>query len=394
MAAALVAYVAFVVYQSLADGGGWACRGPILGLAVRVSRTDLLANVIAYVPVGALCVLVLSGRTVGERWLGRRVAWAIIAGVAGGAVLSVCMEMAQACQPARVSSGYDVATNVLGSALGAVAAGFLQAVTVPPVSSTARAVSALHLLTAAVIVGWVASQTLPWTFSVDVGTFRSNLSFLLHWRGVEALDGWRVLRHAGAWVAIGCACRLLARTSARTAGALVAAAASALFLQVLLDARAPLSFEELLGLALAAGITLLAVVSPAGRRAAAPWWAVGLAVGALSSVAAYELEPGRGVAAAGFSLWPQVGLAGLRGAIDYAVLFGWLGLACATADRWTRGEDARSSVRWSAIAVLLMFACELVQVSMPGRGADVSAPLFTLLGILMTRALLAVGRVT
>jgi VanZ family protein len=391
---ALPAYAAFLVYQSVAAGGRWTCRGPVLDVAARISRTDLLANLLAYVPLGVLLVLAMSRRAADERSPSRSPLVVALVGAACVTVLSTAMEVVQACQAARVSSVYDVLTNVAGGLAG-ILGGFAlttRAVAPPLLAGVhGRSHRWLPSLTLAVVVVWIASQTLPWTFAVDVGTVRSNLSFLRRGPGLDALDGWRVLRHAAAWVAIGAACHLLVRNAARRALTIAAAITASLTLQLLLDARAPLSIEELLGVVV--GTVIVAppsLLGAPGRTRTYPW-AAAVFLGALGSVAAYQLQPAAGGTAAGtFSIWPQVGLAGLRGALDYAMLFAWFGLASVVATEWARHDAARRAARWwPAVAVAAALALEIVQMRMPGRGADLSAPFFTLLGVLATRACLA-----
>ena len=395
IALALAAYATFIVYQSLAAGGRWACDEPMIGFAARISRTDLLANVLAYAPLGVLLALAIPRAAADGRSPARRTGFVVLAGTACVAALSAGVEAVQACQSARVSSAYDVIGNVAGGAAGILAGLALRtqgAVPLRGARAPGRTGSRLPWLTLAVVVAWIGSQALPWTFSVDVGTVRSNLSFLRRGPGLEALDGWRVLRHAGAWCAIGCAVRLLAADRRRWLVATGAALASAMLLQLVLDARAPLSLDELVGVAV--GLAIVAVPAALIRTGAArPYpWAAGVFIGALASIAAYELQPGDGVARfPTFSVWPQVGLGGLRGALDYAMLFAWFGLASVVAARWAIRDVPRTwPAWWPAIAVTTTFALELAQMWMPGRGADLSAPILTLLAVLATRACLAV----
>ena len=114
----------------------------------------------------------------------------------------------------------------------------------------------LRALTALVAGAWVVSQTMPWVFSADVGTLRSNLSFLRHWSDGPPLDAWNALRHAGAWVAVACACRLVAPSARLAAAGFVFTGGVSLLLQMLMDARTPLSFEELIGMGISAAFVL------------------------------------------------------------------------------------------------------------------------------------------
>jgi len=209
-ALALLLYTTFIVYQSLAHGGAWGCTGAVLEWGARVSRSDMLANIVAYVPLGLLLVLATTSRSGALP----RLMVTMLGGIAAVALLSVSMELVQSCQASRVSSVYDLMANVTGGLVG-VSGGLVfrwASAGTGLVASHHGAASdrRLRLLTVAVVGAWVASQTVPWVFAVDLGTLRSNLSFLRHWSDGPPLDPWRVLRHAGAWVAVACACRLAA----------------------------------------------------------------------------------------------------------------------------------------------------------------------------------------
>lgn len=396
---ALVVYTAFVAYQTLAGGGAWECASPILAVPRRVPRSDAVANVIAYVPLGLLFVWATTRRwepSSAIRIPPQRILATALMGVAATAALSACLELVQACQAHRVSSLYDLIANVVGGALGAAAAIVLRTATHGPDTPISLRLATregrLRLLTIMVVVIWIVSQTMPWTFAVDVGTMRSNLSFLRRaWDG-PALDGWRVLRHAGAWIAVAAACRLVGRNSRRSAVLLGLAGAASLLLQVLLDARAPLSSEELAGMALAT-MSMVVPMSLAGSSTSGWRWGLVLLTGALTAVVAYELRPEPGAPTQAFSWWPRVGLGGLLGALDYALFFGWLGLSAVVGAHWADADGDRHARRlWPAAVVLATLVLEGTQIWVPGRGPDVSAPVFTLLAVLLATAVLADGQ--
>lgn len=378
-------YAVFLAYQSLADGGAWQCGGAAVGFDVRVSRTDLVANVVAYVPLGLLCALAAH----------RRLARQVVAGFVLPTMLSLMLELVQSCQAGRVSSAWDWSANTAGAALGVAAAmlvDVLRAQGAAPGGGASGERTTLRLLTAGVALGWVVSQTAPWVFSVDVGTVRGNLSFLKRALTDPTVDLFHVARHAGAWLAIACACRLWAERGARAAALLAAVAGLSLGLQLLLAVNRPLSLDELVGMLPAAGLGAALAWSRASRRVGArPSWALALFWGAWLACAAYQLRPDPGAAGpSAFHWWPRVGLGGLRGALDYALLFGWFGVAASTADAWRAMPAARH--RLAALAIGSMFLLELVQTTIPGRGPDLSAPLFTALGVLMARAILRSSR--
>lgn len=388
---ALLLYVTFVAYQSLADGGAWACHGPLLSLPRRASRSDVLANVVAYVPLGLLFVWAFSRRWASDasaETSSLKVMAMALMGIAATTCVSASMELVQACQDRRVSSAFDLAANALGGALGVLAAIGLQTIprrrSSPAASPLTTPDGRLQLLTALVALVWILSQTMPWVFAADVGTIRSNLSFLKRF-GEQAFDTWRWLRHAGAWMAIACACRLAGRDARRGLLWLVVSGAISLVLQVLLDARAPLSIEELAGMTTAA-----VVVLPLWR--AGSGWPAGLLAGSALAVAAYELRAEPGAAVQAFSWWPRVGLGGLLGALDYALFFGWFGLTAVVGAQWATARGGRYARQiWPLAAVAITLALEVVQTTLPGRGPDLSASMFTLLAVLLATSLLVDG---
>ncbi len=269
-ALALLLYAGFIVYQSLAGGGAWQCGGAVLSMNVRLSRSDLLANVVAYVPLGLLWGLATTGPAIAG-W--RTLAGRVVVGLSLLATVSVTLELVQACQVARTSSAYDSAANALGGAAGLSVALLLRASADRLNRSAVRHWHAtsdawLRAVTAMVAAGWVVSQTMPWVFAVDVGTLRANLSFIRHWWDGPPFDVWRAAWHAGAWLAVACACRLVAGDQKVAAAGFVCIGGLSLFLQLLLDARAPLSFEELIGMGIGA-VLVLPLMLHAGRQPAA-----------------------------------------------------------------------------------------------------------------------------
>src|SRR5690606_17914089 len=111
LTSALLAYLLFVAYQSL-EGGRLAAGGcgiPLLQQGVRLSWSDGLANLVAYMPLGLLV----------SAWLGpRRRGAALLAGFLAISAFSLSMELLQACLDKRVSSWFDWSTNSAGGLIG------------------------------------------------------------------------------------------------------------------------------------------------------------------------------------------------------------------------------------------------------------------------------------
>jgi len=116
----LTAYLALVVYASLHPFSGWRDSGlsSFAFLAAAwpryVTAFDIIANVAAYFPLGALILLAAYPRVQG-------VAAAVLA-IATGAAVSLSLEAVQGFLPTRIPSNIDFACNALGAALGALVA--------------------------------------------------------------------------------------------------------------------------------------------------------------------------------------------------------------------------------------------------------------------------------
>ncbi len=378
LVAALVGYLAFVAYQSLAGAAPGACVTPLLQQGSRLSRGDGLANLVAYVPLGLLAAARLASMR--NRGLAFGIAFSL------ASMCSLSMELLQACLPGRVSSWYDWVTNSAGGLLGAVAlpaaARLARALRTRP--GCAAAMEAPLGWPAALCVGaWLLLVLAPWRFTLDVGTLRGNLAFLKHAAdAVAGFEPWRALRYGFGWMAIGFALRASGLAVADALRLLALLVAAAVLGQVLL-AVPSLSFEELAGMALALAATALAGANGAGPRLPAAF--------ALLSVLAYQLAPQPGVPAPDtFSWWPRIGRGGLLGALELALLFGWLGAALSLSLRALaqRGADvSRRRVAWPAATAGVLLLTEIAQGWIPGRSPDTSAPLVMLLGFMVAWAL-------
>lgn len=362
LAGALVLYLAFIAYQSLAGGARQACAVPLIDPGAGWSGSDALANVVAYVPAGLLGgALALSFGGPFGGFAARAVALLALS------AFSLSMELMQACLSGRVSSWVDWTTNSFGAALGLVALPLvLRGLHRLPASHPRRARAPAQVAFAAwlVVAAWLASSTAPWRFTFDVGTVRSNLAFLAT---VPVLNAWDVARHAFAWMAVAAALRALVDDRARASLALAVALAVSLGAQALLVGRA-LSWSELAGAALGVSVAwVLLMPASSGRLARL------MPMLALASVAAYELAPGRwswGLGG-GFSWVPLVGRGQLLAALDFALYFCWFAFVLVLSLRWRRART-RTAVALGGFAVAAMLALEAAQRTIPGRIADTS----------------------
>jgi VanZ family protein len=117
---ALAMYALLVAYASWYPFSGWHSIGisPFAYLSAPLpyywTKFDVLTNVVGYVPFGTLVVFALYPHV--------RRAWAVMLAVCSGALLSGTMEVVQNYLPNRVASNLDLAANVFGVLLGALAA--------------------------------------------------------------------------------------------------------------------------------------------------------------------------------------------------------------------------------------------------------------------------------
>lgn len=115
----LAAYTLLVGYASLHPLTGWRDAGvrPFAFLDAfwpqYYTRFDIVANMLAYMPFGALAIVALHPRVRG--------ATAAALAVLAAAALSISMETLQNYLPTRIPSALDFALNTAGAAIGALA---------------------------------------------------------------------------------------------------------------------------------------------------------------------------------------------------------------------------------------------------------------------------------
>lgn len=118
-----LAYTLVIAYASLQPMVGWRLpAGDMFAFVTApwphyVTLGDLAINTAAYVPLGFLLAIALSGR--------RSVPAAVLYAALLGALLSLLMETLQMFSPQRISSNLDLLTNGAGALVGAMAAPLL-----------------------------------------------------------------------------------------------------------------------------------------------------------------------------------------------------------------------------------------------------------------------------
>jgi VanZ family protein len=370
---ALVVYALGLAYLSLAYSGRWACtETPLFGpRLLSYPRADILANVVAYVPFGAM--LAYAAATATDRgWL-RSIGVALALGTA----LSLGLEVTQACLPGRTSSWADVAANAAGVAAGALLAGVWRRVVRDAGGAGPLGMLAdppVGPLALAALLVWLAHQTFPWSLSIRLETFRENVAYvepLL--AGAPALDPMTLARHSAIWMCGGLLLRAVSRPGTPVAMAMLLLAVLTVGVQLFLELPR-LSAESLLGIALA--LPLLLVVDRRAPLALQPYL---LLITTLMLTAVHQLQPGGHGFYYRFSWLPVFGGGSPLNALQTGLFFFACALAYATAAAWMRPERPR----WMTLAVLTVawqFLLELAQIRVPGRVPDTSTPLLLAAG--------------
>ncbi len=232
-----VAYLLLVAYASLHPFANWrapndeATRFLFAGWPAYIIGSDVIINVLAYIPLGLLLTLV---------WMGRLPRWgAVSAGAASAMLFSLAIEFAQTYLPTRISSNVDVLTNSLGALWGGIVAsawgerwvlsGELHRLRERHFRAGSRidvafVLLALWLLTQLNAENWLfGNGDLRPLWSVDAGVHYSATGFLLLEAGVAALNLAGVAFLVGA----------IARSFAAAVVAVIMLVATALMLKTL-----------------------------------------------------------------------------------------------------------------------------------------------------------------
>lgn len=196
----LFLYLLFIVYGSLFPLSDWQL--PQQGLfaswadvaGMRVSRSDLLVNLLAYIPFGLFVFNALPQR------YGK--AARILQSLLLGVLLSFCMEYLQLYLPARTSSPVDLLLNTISTAFGAVLACSLGSSSA--IGAILRRIRSKHFsdgsvadIGIAVIAVWCAAQLAPFAPSLDVSSIKNGLKpFWLTLNDLSRFNEYRLTTYA------------------------------------------------------------------------------------------------------------------------------------------------------------------------------------------------------
>jgi VanZ family protein len=379
----LALYILLVAYASLYPLRGWTLPDDGFKALLEwpgsadISRADICANFLAYLPVGFL--MTLRRLSAGHDSL-REVGRAALAGL----LLSLAMEALQYFLPARSSSLLDVLVNLLGAAAGALVCLWMH--------GNSRLVLRLCELRAqwclpepAANAGllalgvWMLAQLSPFVPWFDTRWIRRGLrgiSLVIEHPGY--LDPVIALIHAGGIAGLGLLALTLARPGRRVVPLFAFAATATLLLKIVVAGRT-LSAEALAGLVLG-----LAIVALPARLSALPrpWLARLSALAVGGAFVASELVPARGARHA-FNWIPFAGqirsnidgFASILGSLWPFIALAYLACVLTPSRAWRQVRDAGAIVVAGLTAVL-----EGVQTLIPGRYGDITTVLLALAG--------------
>lgn len=368
---AAFAYAALIVYGSLYPFSGWTTTSltPFSFLTARwpdhLSRSDIVTNVLAYMPLGLLLVRWRSGR-------GQARGGAIALAALLGASLSFAMESLQQFLPARVASLSDILANTLGTITGAVLAGVMHGDSLPwamlmqrrerwfkPGRSIDLGLIAIGL--------WTLSQLTPLVPSLDLGNLRHGLSPI-----------WQTLQHPSRfnfsqWAAYEfyiAGLALLAGTlgapGQRVFGRFFAFVAGVLLCKIAIVTR-QLSLEAATGMlaALVLALPFVVLKQRAVAAASALFIIGGFTIAELASDPAGAVHPFNWVPFAGHLENPLIGIASILEDL-------WPAAALAALARLATPAEFQRKVAWGGLAAITLFTfgLEWFQQYRPGRFGD------------------------
>jgi VanZ family protein len=359
----LLAVIAFlIVYGSLypfsfaaVDGAGPLDLLKQLSFA-RTTRSDIAANVLLYLPLGACLTWLLAVR------LGGLTA-AIVATLAA-ATLSFAVEFAQLYETRRVASLADLAYNTVGAFAGAwIAIGV--AATHRRLNASALAGLLRHPVATALLLSWIGYRLAPFAPVLDPGEWAASFAPLRDFArltlaaGLPQLLAWLVLVPVSERLAPGRPLGLA------VVAMLLVLAGRILFADMALD---PAEIAGMLG-ALALGYALLRLPP---ERAASVLAAALIVLIAIQGLAPFDFQ----IAQDRFALVPFGESLTQYRAGNLPDMF----LRCFTngALVWLLARSGLSVLAGTALGAGLVFSIELLQTWLPGHTAEITDPLLAL----------------
>lgn len=363
IAAWLLAVIAFlIVYGSLYPFRFAATEGTGLAeLLGRLSfapttRSDIAANVLLYLPLGACLAWLLAGPFGG-------LAAAIVA-TAAAAALSFAVEFAQLYETRRVASLADFAYNTIGAFAGS---GIALAIAATGRRLHASPIAGLlrHPVAAAVLLSWIGYRLAPFAPVIDPATWLASFAPLA---GGGWLEPGAFALHACAWLALALVAERLApgRATALQGGAMAFVLAGRILFADLTLIPAELAG---MGVALVLSKPLLGMSI---QRSASVLTALLLMLVAVRGLWPFDFQ----LAQDQFALLPfEESLTRYR-ATNLADVF----LRCFIngALVWLPARGGLPVLAATALGAGTVFSIELLQTWLPGHTAEITDPLLAL----------------
>lgn len=367
------------VYASLVPSGPFDCASlpaSLLreGLGRSLQLADVTGNVLAYMLLSACLMASANVRGRAQTWSGAVLVLC--------SLLSLIVEIMQACLPARISSGWDWGLNSLGAGCGVLLMRVLLDSRIATRFAASRDADDAPpwRLALAACLAWAVFATAPWQVS-DPSLVLSKWRGIISTWEVTGVNAARLLGSVLQATAVG---MLIGQTRVKPQIRLLAG----MLLAVLVPAAAlfvmrPYPILELwIGVpaGLCAGLLLSAALGSRGLHRLAAALMLMFALAALAEWA-LRAAPGR--------LVPfRVGLRGLEGdALEGIRLLGlsaWIAMSTAAAG-WVLGIPGRI---WAGTVVAVLLLAEVLQAFTPGHVADLTGPVFGLAGVLVGALLL------
>ena len=380
----LMAYALLIVYGTLFPLDDW--QSPAINPFTlmlqhelrNTSRSDILTNILVYMPLGVLLIRVFPRRYC-------PVCKLLVATLAC-AMLSLSLEYLQAHLPGRVPSIIDLMLNTIGGFTGALLALMLWQDTF--ISGRLRRLRSIYIqpgplanLGLAVLGLWALSQLSPLVPSLDMGTLRHGLEPLfLTFKQPLSLEWIRVAEYAMAITALGILSGTLQRNPHQSRLPFIIFAVMVLLLKVPVISR-QLSLEALVGLF--TGLAFVLLFAYASQRTQ-------LKIAALALLGTVVCA-GMYVPASAISLPPSaytvfnwvpfrshldneiIGIIDILGGLWPFIALSYIALFSATTRRLA------VAITGAVLIFFLMFALEWHQQSIPGRSADITDALLAVL---------------
>ncbi len=319
----------------------------------RTTRSDIVANLLLYLPFGACLAWMLAARF--------GAAAALAGAVLAAALLSTAIEIAQIYETRRVASLADVTFNTLGAAAGGALALVLRA--------AGRSLGRHPLdrvlaqpIAAALVVLWVSYRLVPFAPVLGPGEWLEGIAPL--WR--ERWGAWETVLWLVPWLVVGQALTALSRDRSGVRPLFVAMVVVAAGL-VVLSGKSLVPAE---GLAMLLALALTWALDRLEEPAAAGLLAFCLAALLVADgLRPFEFRLGQDP----FSWVPfadslvRYRSTNLPAMLERCFTYGAL--------VWLLARSGRAPLSATALAGSIVLAVEVLQTWLPGRTADITDPL-------------------